>query len=183
MPSVLTELRALCPQRPLPPAEALSVAERQAHKLLRLQGVAFTPVPEQVVEHLPRVSVRWVSGTQLSGAVTWTGGRYVILVNRDEAWVRQRFSLAHEFKHLLDLPAADVLYRNRGVLTAERQRERAADYFAACLLMPKTLMRRAFYNEGSRDERALARRFQVSVQAMRIRIEQLRLFEPEGATL
>lgn len=44
--------------------------------------------------------------------------------------------------------------------------------------MPKVWVKRAFYGQGIRDEHALARHFQVSVAAMRYRVDELRLFEP-----
>jgi hypothetical protein len=178
MPSLLTELRELCPHRPLVPWEARGVAERQAAKLLRLQGVDDAPVPEALIESVPRVRVRWRTGRHLSGSVKWVGGTYEVIVNRAESWGRQRYSLAHEFKHVLDLPVATIAYRDRPGWSAERQRERACEYFAACLLMPRSLVKRAFYDQQIRDTRHLARLFEVSVAAMRIRIEQLRLLEP-----
>jgi Zn-dependent peptidase ImmA (M78 family) len=130
-----------------------------------------------VIEDLPRVEVHYRRRQGLSGTTKWSGGRWVILVNRADTWGRQRFSLAHEFKHLLDWPKAADLYRD-GYRSAHFQGERAADAFAASFLMPKALLKRAFYNEGIRDEYALARRFQVSVAAMRFRLDELQLFEP-----
>jgi hypothetical protein len=177
MATVVAELRGLCPRRPLPMPEARLIAERQASRLLRLAGVTEAPVPEQVIEHLPRIEVYYRRRRHLSGTTKWTGGRWVILINRGHTWARQRFSLAHEFKHLLDWPKADALYRN-GYRTAHFQAERAADSFAAALLMPKSWVKRVFYDEGIRDEYALARHFQVSVASMRWRIDELRLYEP-----
>lgn len=176
--SALTELRQMCPRAPLTLAEAARVAEKQAHRLLTLQGVTEPPVPEQLIEYLPRVQVEYVQALPTSGAVRWTDGRYVILVNASDAWVRQRFSLAHECKHLIDLPLADRLYRNRSRLTPRLQAERAADAFAATLLMPKTFLKRAFYDQAVRDPYRLARHFQVSLPAMRWRIDELGLLEP-----
>ena len=69
------------------------------------------------------------------------------------------------------------MYRD-GYRSAQFQAERAADAFAAALLMPKAWIKRAFYDRGIRDEQALARDFEVSVAAMRFRIDELRLFEP-----
>ncbi len=177
MASVVAELRQLAPGRPLSPWEARLVAERQAARLLRLTGVTEPPVPEQMIEHLPRVEVHYRRRHGLSGTTKWTGGRWVILVNRSDTWGRQRFSLAHEFKHVLDWPKAGALYRD-GYRSAHFQAERAADAFAAALLMPKAWIKRAFYDHGMRDEHALARHFQVSVASMRWRIDELRLFEP-----
>lgn len=176
--SVLAELRRLAPRRSLAMWEGRLVAERQAARMLRLAGVTEPPVPEQLIEHLPRVDVHYRRhGRGLSGTTKWTGGRWVILINREDTWGRQRFSLAHEFKHAIDWPAADALYRD-GYYTAHFQAERAADGFAASLLMPKPWIKRAFYDDGIRDEYALARRFQVSVASMRWRIDELRLHEP-----
>lgn len=182
MASVVGELRALCPHRPLAPAEARIVAERQAGKLLRLEKIDAPPVPEQVIEWIPRVRVVYHRRSRgFSGAAKWLDGRWTIVVNAADTWGRQRFSLAHEFKHLLDSPTDDLLYRDRGALSARTQRERAADYFAACLLMPRSLLKRVFYDDGIRDEQTLARAFQVSVAAMRWRLDEVGLFEPAEA--
>jgi len=172
------ELRALCPERRLAPWEARHVAERQAARLLRLQTIATPPVPEQLIEYFPRVKVPYVRASRMSGAIRWRQGRWHILVNSDATWGRTRFSLAHEFKHLLDYPLSETIYGPGDDHRAQRLAERAAEYFAACLLMPKSFLKRAFYDEGLRDERQLKRRFQVSAQALRIRIEELGLLEP-----
>ncbi len=177
MASAVAELRQLAPRRKVSMAEARLVAERQATRLLRIAGVTEPPVPEQVIEWLPRVEVHYLGRRGLSGTAKWASGRWVILVNRNDTWGRQRFSLAHEFKHVLDWSKAETLYCD-GYRTAHYQAERAADAFAAALLMPKVWVKRAFYDEGIRDELALARRFQVSVASMRWRIDELRLLEP-----
>lgn len=180
MRSALAELRALCPDRALSPWDARGVAERQAARLLRRAGVTEAPVPEEVIADLPYVRVRYVKARRLAAAARWTGGRWSIIVNLDDTVGRQRFSLAHEFKHVLDHPNAERVYRDRAGRSAHAQAERAADCFAAALLMPKALVKRAFYDQGVRDERVLAREFGVSVAAMRFRIDELGLREPEG---
>ena len=177
MASVVAELRHFAPRRAMSMPEARVVAEKQASRLLRLSGVTGPPVPEQVIECLPRVEVHYLGRQELSGTAKWSNGRWVVLVNRNDTWGRQRFSLAHEFKHVLDWSKADTLYCD-GYRSANYQAERAADAFAAALLMPKAWIKRAFYDEGIRDEYALARRFQVSVASMRWRIDELRLYEP-----
>lgn len=182
MASVLAELRSLSPERPLPPWDARQVAERQAARLLRRHGITSPPVPEEVIASLPRVKVRYVRARNLSATARWSQAHrcWVILVNRDDTTGRQRFSLAHEFKHVIDHPLAGTLYRDRAGRSAYLGAERVADAFASALLMPKAWVKRAFYDEGIRDDRVLARRFEVSVAAMRVRIDQLGLFEPEG---
>lgn len=178
MTTVLSQLRALCPLRRLAPYESRRIAETQAARLLALMRVSEPPVPEQIIEYLPRLHVEYVTAGALSGAARWNRGKWFIVVNRTDTWGRQRFSLAHEFKHVIDGRLADTLYRSVDPATRTALAERAADTFAASLLMPKALVKRAFYDHGLRDARELARRFQVSSAAMRIRIEQLRLEEP-----
>jgi Zn-dependent peptidase ImmA (M78 family) len=73
-----------------------------------------------------------------------------------------------------------AIYRDSRFGTAEDAAERAADYFAACLTMPRAWLKRCFYDEGFRDPRVLARRFGVSASAMRYRFDQLGLLEPEA---
>jgi Zn-dependent peptidase ImmA (M78 family) len=179
MTNPITELRVICPHRPLPPWEARVLAERQANRLLYAQGVAEPAVPELMIEHLPRVHVKYVQARRFAGSSRWDGARWVILINRDDTWGRQRFTMAHELKHVIDHPKLATLYANPRFGSAYLQAERAADYFAACLLMPRAWVKRAFYDKGVRDPRALARLFDVSAAAMRVRVDQLQLFEPE----
>jgi len=178
MANPIAELRTFCPRRRMPAWEARTLAERQAHRLQALMGVSEPPFPEQAIEYLPRVEVRYVGSRRLAGALKWTGRHWCIAVNRDDTWGRQRFSMAHELKHLVDHPFRELIYRDARFATAQVQAERSADYFAACLLMPKAWVKRAFYDEGVRDERLLGRRFQVSTAAMRVRLDQLGLLEP-----
>ncbi len=176
----VAELRLICPNRRLAPWEARSVAEKQAHKLHSLMRIEEPPFPEQAIEYLPRVEVRFIRARRLAGALSWRGGKWRIVVNRDDTWGRQRFSLAHELKHLIDHPVQRSLYADTRYGSAKSAAERAADYFAACLLMPKAWVKRVYYDEGFRDPRVLAKRFQVSAAAMRYRFDQLGL--PERST-
>jgi hypothetical protein len=182
MSNPITEVRALSPGRPLAPSEARVLAEKQAHRLLIAEAVDGPATPEQLIESLPRVEVRYVRATQFAATARWTGQLWRLLVNANDSWGRQRFSLAHELKHVLDHPDREVLYANPRFGSPYLQAERAADYFAACLLMPKAWVKRSFYGQRIRDPRVLARQFQVSTAAMRIRIDQLGLFELEGVT-
>jgi predicted transcriptional regulator len=171
----IAECRLLCPNRALAPWEARSIAERQAHRFHALMKITEPPFPEQAIEYLPRVQVRYLQARSLSGAIRWRGGRWQIIVNQDATWGRMRYSLCHELKHLIDHPVRARIFRDSRFGSAESAAERSADYFAACLLMPKAWVRRCFYDEGFRDPAVLARRFQVSATAMRYRFDQLGL--------
>ncbi len=89
---------------------------------------------------------------------------------------RRRFTIAHEIGHFV--LGHDRVAPQRGGETnmAGRRLEREADLFAAELLMPEHLVRRAALEEGA-DARRLADRFEVSEQAMGVRLRRLGLAE------
>jgi predicted transcriptional regulator len=163
---VLTSLRLMRPARTLTRTEARRVAERQAAKLLRLRDALEPPIHEEVISHLPRVQVYRESLGSLSGLSFWDGSYWRISVNGHHANVRQRFTMAHELSHVLDAPYKRLVRADHA--------EEVADYFAASVLMPKRLVKR-LWGEGVQDTPTLARRFGVSMAAMRWRLDELRL--------
>lgn len=173
MPSVVAELRGVCPHRPLTFSEGLRVAELQANRLLEAAEIREPPVPDSVITNLPRVSVIRIGRIPVSGSVRWSKGLWMISLNRHEPVVRQRFSLAHEFKHVLDAPFGDLLYPDWRGQSPEDRAEQTANHFAACLLMPKASVRRMFFNRGATNLPRLAMTFGVSQAAMRYRLESL----------
>ncbi len=102
-----------------------------------------------------------------SGSAIWDGTNWVITLNAAEHSLRQRFSLFHEFKHIIDHPT-------RHFIEDDEMAERVADYFAACVLVPKAWVKAAFCNETQKIE-ALAEKFAVSPRAMSVRLAQLGL--------
>jgi len=177
MTTILAELRALVPRRPLSREEAYRIAEQQAQRLLKYFEIQDGPVPEMIVSDIPRIVVERMSGMPVSGASKWSGGRWLILINDDEPLVRQRFSLAHELLHVINHPYNDFLYPFSRKEDAFLATEQIADYFAACLLMPKMWVKRACYKE-TQNSRALAQRFGVSQAAMKYRLTSLGIIEP-----
>jgi hypothetical protein len=172
--AVLAILRTKAPHRALDLREAAQVAEWQATTLLELAGLSEPPTPASLITELPRVLVRRDVDLPVSGCTSWRNGRWVIILNGAEPLVRQRFSLAHEFKHAVDHRFRHELYVDRPGLSAEVQAERAADYFAACLLMPKRWLYIA-WAAGHQRISELSRLFSVSPQAMARRLEHLGL--------
>lgn len=175
--SVITKARDIMPIRPLTYLEGMRLAELQATKFLLASGLAGPPVPETAISDLPHVQVERMFPALSSGASQWSRGRWLILLNGTETHGRQRFSLAHEFKHVLDHPFIAVLYPGTPWTSAHDRAEQVCDYFAACLLMPRLWMKRAWTR--TQDVRTLARRFDVSAQAMRVRLTQIGLVEPQ----
>lgn len=171
--SVFKSLRSLMPVRSLSFSEALQRAELQASRLLSLHGVAAPGVPIEIVTELPRVRVEQTYDLPVSGSAHWDGAFWVISVNGGEYSLRQRFSVMHEFKHILDHPIRHLIV-GEGKLKAEDVAEKVADYFAACVLMPKAWVKSAFCTRTQSVEE-LADLFQVSQKAMSFRLNQLGL--------
>jgi Zn-dependent peptidase ImmA (M78 family) len=180
MRSTITRLRDLVPLRRLTTAEALRVAEAQANRLLRLSGAVEPPIGEDIIAALPHIQIERVVPAKAQAAAEWSNGRWLILLNGAMSRGRQRFSLAHELKHILDHPFVTILYPRRDECT--ELAEQACDYFAACLLMPRRWLRQA-WAEGDRDVYALTRRFGVTPQAVKVRLLQVGLIDPTSRYL
>src|SRR5665811_19525 len=143
--------------------------------LLAHTGIEKPAVPESVVTDLPFVTVTRRPGFPTSGMATQTDSGWVIVLRAEEAKVRQRFTLLHEFKHVLDDPFIEWLYPTRNDYSPEERAERISDYFAACVLMPRMWIKRDWAGGGIQDIDRLARRYQVSRVAMAVRLSELRL--------
>jgi Zn-dependent peptidase ImmA (M78 family) len=166
--NVLPALRALAPRRRLAPLEIRIVAELQANRLLQLAGLREAPIPHELITELPRIAVRQDADLPVSGTALWIAGRWLICLNATEPWTRQRYSLAHELKHVIDHRHAETLYAN------EADAENAAEYFSACLLMPKRAVYAA-WAFGNQATASLANTFQVHPRAMAHRLHDLGL--------
>ncbi len=174
---VVTTLRDFVPIRPLTREEALRIAELQAHRFHELVGVKEPPFYDRLIAELPRVQIERLSPIPVSGSTHWASSRWLIVLNGAEPAVRQRFSLAHEFKHILDHRFVDVLYRGVRIEDRHAWIEQVCDYFAGCLLMPRAWLKHA-YASGTQRLPALAERFHVSQAAMNVRLNQIGLVEP-----
>ena len=109
---------------------------------------------------------------------TQTDTGWVIVLRAEEAKVRQRFSLTHELKHVLDDPFIEWLYPTKNGYSPEDRAERICDYFAACVLMPRMWIKRDWASGGIQDIARLARRYRVSQVAMAVRLAELKLLPP-----
>lgn len=115
--------------------------------------------------------------------------RYVITVNATQAWVRQRFTIAHEIGHFLlhsDLLGDGVednrAYRKVTDPTEDKFKnskindahETEANQMAAKLLMPEDMIRK-YWVELGRDIDQMVKLFVVSKRSMEIRLSNLGL--------
>lgn len=180
-PQLLAHLRQPVPKRALTYSESLAIASHQALVLRDLLGVVVPAMPLAWVSELKRVTLEVVPahllGDGTSGLTTRQNGRYLVRINRNRPRVHRRFTLAHELKHVIDYPYARIWHAGLSPSDPEAERyriERLADQFAANLLMPSMLVKRAWM-KGIQHPRTLAQVFEVSVDAMRIRLDNLGL--------
>jgi len=166
-----------------------AMARKKATELLERAAVASTPVPVDRVAAAVGASIRFEAfDGQMSGMVLRsTDGTAVIGINSNHSAVRRRFSIAHEIGHLV-LHEEDALhvdawtpfaYRTDTSSLGTDPREIEANQFAAELLMPEQLVRadvQGFADLSVEDvvER-MAERYEVSAQAMTLRLHRLGL--------
>jgi Zn-dependent peptidase ImmA (M78 family) len=179
---VLAALRRLHPNRPLDLTDALWLAERQANRLLQLRGAAHdVPVATTIVTELPRITAEHdpnLPKDAASGCSTWDYQRrsWVISLNPTEPRTRRRFTVLHEYKHILDHGSPGIRLSGNVTSFQRPAEEVIADYFAGCVLIPKRLLSAAFY-DGIQHPRDLAELFDVSEAAIRVRLSQIGLGE------
>jgi Zn-dependent peptidase ImmA (M78 family) len=144
-----------------------------ADEILRTFGVHAPPVNVDAIARGLGIIVHYVPNPGWDGAVSSSEERAEVWIRESDAAVRQRFTLAHEIGHLLLHPLG-VAYRDTqgGTMRGFNPMERAANQFAASLLMP-TWMVRAAWGGMSGDAWSLSRLFDVSEQAMSIRLNDL----------
>ena len=168
----------------------LSGIEQKARQTLEDMNINGVPVPiETVARNLKaRISYEPFDG-DLSGVLYKENDDIIIGVNSSHATTRQRFTIAHEVGHLI-LHELDVLhidknfrlhYRNEVSSQAVDIHEIEANAFAAAILMPADTLKLKFTNliregididSGSDEISFLAREFQVSQQALLIRLSK-----------
>lgn len=188
--ALFTQLRGRNPKRALSYGEGIQVARRQAEYVRYWYADMFgssddlainliwlktqTVVP---VEFPPSYILKERSGLTTNRI----GGQLRIFVNDNEPRKRQRYSLLHEAKHAIDFYDADVLYGRLGQGDTKLRYtlvERLADEFAAYVLMPTMQVRREWI--ACQKVHMLAKRFDVSSEAMQTRLEKLGLIGRRG---
>jgi Zn-dependent peptidase ImmA (M78 family) len=179
MLTLIDELRNHAPRRSLTYGESMKVARLQAAHLRKRLSAKPDADLIWLVEQTA-VPVHFVPSHELnedSGLTTdLVNGKLEIFINENEPQVRQRFSLLHELKHVLDFPHAPTLHGRLGV-GDERLKgnmvEWIANEFAGQVLMPTALVKRIW--SKSQNLSLAAAVFNVSHEAMRTRLERLNL--------
>ncbi|HPF99017.1 MAG TPA: XRE family transcriptional regulator [Kiritimatiellia bacterium] len=128
------------------------------------------------------IPVFFVNSPELvSGAACRFGAFTTVLINRNEPEWRRNFDLAHELFHVLTwdtMPPERIDYRSDAGPGRSRE-ERLADNFAAGLLMPRESVEKSWKRHAELEIHArimaVAREFQVSGKAAKIRLQNLGL--------
>ena len=157
--------------------------ETKASQVLREHGLFSIPVDPVILANNIGIKVNNAvfSDDNLSGLIAKRGDNVSILVNKSDPPYRKRFTIAHElghhFLHLLsDGEFVDNkvdLFRDSEAGDQSKQIEVQANQFAAALLMPSELVKIEY--QKNNDISNLARKFNVSEEAMGYRLQRLRL--------
>jgi predicted transcriptional regulator len=188
MLALISELRDMAPKKPLSYGQSIQLARLQAARIRQWVQAEAPAINLIWLVKQRLVPVHFVPAHRLgdttSGLTTdEVDGRLQVFINDNEPRVRQRFSLLHEFKHVIDFDDAETLHSRLGSGDAKVQAqmiETIANDFAAHVLMPSLMVKRAWYEVH--DLAPVARRFNVSVEAMNTRLEKLNILgEPKPA--
>lgn len=169
-----------------------NLIRRKVITLLKEHDVTSAPIPVERIAEI-KAQVRYSPlDDELSGMVYVKNDTAIIGVNALHHPNRQRFTIAHELGHLiLHKPMITkeihvdknfpMLMRGPASSTKVNQTEIEANYFAAEILMPasflvKSLKEEPFIINDIDDDivaSTLAKKYKVSVSAMRFRLSNL----------
>jgi hypothetical protein len=172
---VIPRLRALMELHKLSLPKARIVADQQADLLRQLVQSPGPAMPLDVLFRLPGMHVEYRPDVPVPG-LSWPTepDHWRIVISGRHPREERRFSLLHEFKHVLDDPFVAHVYGN---LATERHHtlvETVCEHFAGCFLMPAESIRRDWKN-GQRSVTELAQRYGVSERAVSNRLRCLGL--------
>ncbi|WP_438014953.1 ImmA/IrrE family metallo-endopeptidase [Sorangium sp. So ce315] len=142
-----------------------------ANMVLRRLGIEHPPVPVELIALQLGVRLKEQASSEWIGKVDPTVDPPVIWINRSDALVRQRFTLAHEIGHLL-LHPLNRMFRDTTLARRGDLREEEANEFAAALLMPLWMLDR-FAKSKQFDATAIADFFKVSHGALAMQLKKL----------
>ena len=157
----------------------------------KLVNTYSNTIPIPIVRIASDMGIRVMTSSlpnQISGFIrkqkdTNNTDKVTIVVNENHSSTRKRFTIAHELAHfilhydkigdgIVDREAENgIMFRSN---TISNRDEYAANNLAAEILMPINQLNQVFKEYPNIDATELARKFNVSEQAMRIRLQQIR---------
>ncbi|MEI9922780.1 MAG: ImmA/IrrE family metallo-endopeptidase [Bradyrhizobium sp.] len=156
-------------------------------ELLTKYGVLGPPVPVEGIARGEGASLVFKQfNNEISGLLLREGNNAIIAVEKKQSPARRRFTVAHELGHLLLHQGKEVRVdtafrvnlRSPASSTAEDVEEIESNAFAAALLMPEIFLRKDTAGlildiDDEARAQALAKRYDVSAQAMTLRLVNL----------
>lgn len=165
--------------------------ENQTLKILNELRISKLPIPIKQIAKERGIQIKpYKFDDDVSGVLLIRNGNAIIGYDPLESSVRQRFTIAHELGHftlhskesgLFVDKKFKVHFRDQESTTGENKKEKEANAFAAAILMPRHLLVKEI-NKSDYDLaddsflKDLAKKFNVSMQAMSFRIANLKLF-------
>ncbi|MBI2195636.1 MAG: ImmA/IrrE family metallo-endopeptidase [Candidatus Levybacteria bacterium] len=164
------------------------LAREKAQNILSMYRITEPPVDvEKVANLLGFQVVPFDFPDTTSAVIRIKDTSKVIGVNKNQVDVRQRFSLAHELGHYLSghenftHEKKMFVEPDKKYLDPQHRQEEEADEFAAELLMPEPMLKKDVL-ENKLDTAALAKKYNVSEQAMWIQLINLKLAGEQSRT-
>ena len=166
-------------------ASEIKIIELKAGKILTDLGVRDIPVPIESIAERIGIKIGYAPSDEYSGMLIRKEGQQALMgINSDEPKTRMRFTIAHEIAHFIfENKKISIDYRSSGQLLNKPPEEKRADFFASSILMPKKAIALDFdqISEGlfsQEDLVRLAKKYQVSQDAMKYRLINLGLIRP-----
>jgi Zn-dependent peptidase ImmA (M78 family) len=157
------------------------LAREKAANILSMYQINETPIDVEFIAKQLGFEVHPFSfPDEISAAIKTIGSLKVIGINDKHPKTRQRFSIAHELGHYLsgheefDEDKRAFVDPSKKFLNPQFRQEEEADEFAAELLMPETLLTQDVL-ANHLDLPELAKKYEVSEQAMTIQLVNLKL--------
>ncbi len=157
--------------------------ELKAEEILVSQNISGSPVPVELIANQYKIQISRAPNKDFSGLLIRKDDKSLIGINNKEPLKRQRFTIAHELGHYFLHPNknAFVDYRDNQKNIIRGIKEVQANIFAAAMLMPSSFLLEDYKKISKnglleeKDIKLLADKYQVSEDAMKIRLINLHL--------
>lgn len=165
------------------------LAREKAHNILSMYKITEPPVDvKKIANSLGFRVISFDFPETISAVIKIEGTKKVIAHNKNKSEVRQRFSIAHELGHYLSghdnfsHERETFVDRDKKYLDPHHRDEEEADEFAAELLMPEFMLKKAVL-EDKLNAIFLAKKYNVSEPAMWLQLINLKLAVEQPRTM
>jgi Zn-dependent peptidase ImmA (M78 family) len=159
--------------------------KKKINEIFERFNITHVPIPVEDIAKDLDIKISYAPSEEYSGIlIRKEDGGTLMGINSLENPSRMRFTIAHELGHfLLEKTSVSIDYRSNHPNETKTQQEKKADFFAANLLMPENFLREDFKTALQNrpnvfleeDLNKLATRYEVSKEAMKYRLMNLKL--------